>query len=106
MIFIGILAMLFILLANNVKYTFISFAEAGFIDILCNPSIITPFLGDTRNYCLYKAIEELDSQKALDLSKHILAKDPTNELNAKKILKGYKDELKSSKLLEKSLVFL
>ena len=106
MIFIGILAMLFILLANNVKYTFISFAAAGFIGILCTPNIITPFLGafseDARNHYLYKAIDELDSQKALDLSKQILAKEPTSELNAKKILKDYKDELKSSKLLDES----
>lgn len=106
MIFIGILAMLFILLANNVKYTFISFAAAGFIGILCTPNIITPFLGafseDARNHYLYKAIDELDSQKALDLSRQILAKEPTSELNAKKILKDYKDELKSSKLLNES----
>ncbi|MBZ7984327.1 pentapeptide repeat-containing protein [Campylobacter sp. RM12647] len=106
MIFIGILAMLFILLANNVKYTFVSFAAAGFIGILCTPNIITPFLGafseDARNHYLYKAIDELDSQKALDLSKQILAKEPTSELNAKKTLKDYKDELKSSKLLDES----
>ncbi|MBZ7993566.1 MULTISPECIES: hypothetical protein [unclassified Campylobacter] len=106
MIFIGILAMIFILLANNIKYTFISFATAGFIGILCNPSIITPFLGafseDARNHYLYKAIDELDSQKALDLSKQILAKEPTSKLNAKKTLKDYKDELKSSDLLDKA----
>ncbi|EOI6102890.1 hypothetical protein ACMU10_001719, partial [Campylobacter jejuni] len=68
--------------------------------------IITPFLGafseDARNHYLYKAIDELDSQKALELSKQILAKEPTSELNAKKTLKDYKDELKSSKLLEKN----
>ncbi|MBJ6704572.1 hypothetical protein JG668_09305, partial [Campylobacter coli] len=95
-----------ILLANNIKYTFISFAAAGFIGILCTPSIITPFLGvfseDARNHYLYKAIDELDSQKALDLSKQILAKEPTSELNAKKTLKDYKNELKSSKLLDES----
>lgn len=106
MIFIGILAMIFILLANNIKYTFISFATAGFIGILCNPSIITPFLGafseDARNHYLYKVIDELDSQKALDLSKQILAKEPTSELNAKKTLKDYKNELKSSDLLDKA----
>lgn len=106
MIFIGILAMIFILLANNVKYTFVSFAAAGFIGILCSPNIITPFLGafseDARNHYLYKAIDELDSQKALDLSKQILAKKPTSELKAKKTLKDYKDELKSSKLLNES----
>ncbi|EKN3062336.1 hypothetical protein PXH05_001100 [Campylobacter jejuni] len=78
----------------------------GVFGIFYSPSIITPFLGafseDARNHYLYKAIDELDSQKALELSKQILAKEPTSELNAKKTLKDYKDELKSSKLLEKN----
>ncbi|EHY7917529.1 hypothetical protein K4W23_001677, partial [Campylobacter jejuni] len=81
-------------------------ASLGVFGIFYSPSIITPFLGafseDARNHYLYKAIDELDSQKALELSKQILAKEPTSELNAKKTLKDYKDELKSSKLLEKN----
>ena len=95
-------------------FTFIKFKKLlgilgifGIISIVSSPNIITPFLGvfseDARNHYLYKAIDELDSQKALELSKQILAKEPTSELNAKKTLKDYKDELKSSKLLNESL---
>lgn len=97
----------FVVLFYKIKELLVFFALIGIVGIYYSPSIITPFLGafseDARNHYLYKAIDELDSQKALDLSRQILAKEPTSELNAKKILKDYKDELKSSKLLEKSL---
>ncbi|MBT0878851.1 hypothetical protein KJQ97_05385 [Campylobacter sp. 2018MI01] len=122
----------------------------GIIGILCSPNIITPFLGafseDARNHYLYKAIDDLDDKKALELARIILPNDkdlkefkPSKAIlsqnakleqisifdktdlsvnfiyeqsnqdkneqsiyKAKKILKDYKDELKSSKLLNES----
>lgn len=134
----------------KIKHTALSFAIFGIIGIVISPSIITPFLGafseDARNHYLYKAIDELDDKKALELARIILPNDKDlkkfessktilsknakleqisifdktdlsvnfiyeqsnqdkNEQSiykAKKILKDYKDELKSSKLLDES----
>lgn len=122
----------------------------GIIGILCSPNIITPFLGafseDARNHYLYKAIDDLDDKKALELARIILPNDkdlkefkPSKTIlskntkleqisifdktdlsvnfiyeqsnqdkneqsvyKAKKTLKDYKDELKSSDLLDKA----
>ncbi|MBZ7986235.1 hypothetical protein AVANS14531_07780 [Campylobacter sp. Cr9] len=140
----------FVVLFYKIKELLVFFALIGIVGIYYSPSIITPFLGafseDTRNHYLYKAIDELDDKKALELARIILPNDkdlkefePNKTIlsknakleqisifdktdlsvnfiyeqsnqdknkqsvyKAKKTLKDYKDELKSSKLLEKS----
>ncbi|WP_267524945.1 hypothetical protein [Campylobacter sp. MG1] len=107
-VFLAFLSGIFIVSkkAKKIACSWYLMSVVGLCGIFYSPNIITPFLGAfseyARNHYLYKAIDELDSQKALDLSKQILAKEPTSELNAKKILKDYKDELKSSDLLDKA----
>lgn len=149
-IFIGVLVILLKVFSEKLKISYMLFAIFGIIGIVYSPSIITPFLGafseDARNHYLYKAIDDLDDKKALELARIILPNDkdlkefePSKTIlsknakleqisifdktdlsvnfiyeqsnqdkneqsvyKAKKTLKDYKDELKSSDLLDKA----